>query len=83
MLGRDEELEKMVSTFLGDRPLPARVALFGDPGIGKTTFALAVLHDERIKKHYEARYYVSCASCCSLNTVLGEMANVLQVPFAQ
>ena len=77
--GRDSELEEivhMVFTNLG--PRPARIAILGPPGYGKTTLANAVLTDECIQEHFgKARYFVACESVFSAGALLAELAKTL------
>ncbi|KAJ7471075.1 hypothetical protein FB451DRAFT_1559550 [Mycena latifolia] len=57
--GRESELAKVVSTLLCD---PARGAILGAGGIGKTTLATAALHHPTIIEKYAHRHFISCES---------------------
>src|ERR1700730_12048116 len=79
--GRDAELAeiiRMVFTNLGSHP--ARIAILGPGGYGKTTLANAVLTHERVREHFgDARYFVACESIFSSGALLIELAKTLGV----
>ena len=57
---------------------PARIAILGPAGYGKTTLARAVLNDVRIRERYcDARYFVPCDSTSSAGALLIELGKVL------
>jgi hypothetical protein len=78
MYGREREKEDIVSTLMGS--LPARVAILGAGGIGKTTLALSVLYDEQVVSRYDSRYFVACDGVTSAELLLTELANVRRLP---
>jgi hypothetical protein len=55
--GRESELEDLVDILLVD---PARVAVLGPGGMGKTTLAMAALHHPKVANKYQTRYFISC-----------------------
>src|SRR3978361_642499 len=82
MFGRDAEKETILGALLNNTP--AHVAILGCGGIGKTTLALTVLHDEQVIAKYgsECRYFVSCEGVTASNELLFELANALGIPVA-
>jgi hypothetical protein len=72
--GRETVLENILQILL--RP-PARVAILGSAGIGKTSLALAALHDPRIVLKFPRRYFVSCESVLTVQELLITMASHL------
>ena len=79
--GRDAELAQivqMITTNLGSRP--ARIAILGPGGYGKTTLAHAVLTIDVIREHFgNARYFVPCESVTSSGALLTELGKTLGV----
>jgi tetratricopeptide (TPR) repeat protein len=77
--GRDPELAQIIDMIfanLGSRP--ARIAILGPGGYGKTTLANAVLTHHRVQQHFgDARYFVSCESIFSSGALLTELAKTL------
>ncbi|KAF7354196.1 NB-ARC domain-containing protein [Mycena venus] len=55
--GRTQELEEVVGALMAT---PARVAILGPGGIGKTTLAKAALHNPDVVAKYGCRWFVSC-----------------------
>ncbi|KAJ7489223.1 hypothetical protein FB451DRAFT_1125501 [Mycena latifolia] len=78
MYGREREKTAIVSMLMGSSP--ARVAILGPGGMGKTTLALSVLYDPQVVERYDSRYFVSCDGVPSAELLLTELANVLRLP---
>ena len=79
--GRDAEVAQivqMITTNVGSRP--ARIAILGPGGYGKTTLAHAVLTVDIIREHFgRARYFVPCESVTSSGALLTELGKTLGV----
>ncbi|KAK7050518.1 Tetratricopeptide repeat protein 28 [Favolaschia claudopus] len=78
MYGRGREQKAILATLMGSAP--ARIAILGAGGIGKTTLAVSVLYDEEVISRYNARYFVACDGVTSAELLLTELANVLRLP---
>ncbi|EJD39068.1 hypothetical protein AURDEDRAFT_187528 [Auricularia subglabra TFB-10046 SS5] len=56
-------------------PSPARIAILGAPGIGKSSLALSALHNARTSARYaHRRYYVACEGVRSDSALLRRLA---------
>ncbi|KAF8268819.1 P-loop containing nucleoside triphosphate hydrolase protein [Lactarius quietus] len=79
--GREAELAQivpMITTHVGSRP--ARIAILGPGGYGKTTLAHAVLTVDIIREHFgDARYFVPCESVTSSGALITELGKTLGV----
>jgi hypothetical protein len=78
MIGRDNEHHDIVDALLSK--MPARVAILGGGGMGKTTLALSTLHDPAVTDRYHSRYFVSCEAVPSVSALVGEVADALRIP---
>ncbi|KAG6918411.1 hypothetical protein DXG01_014816 [Tephrocybe rancida] len=79
VFGRDGEINEIVD--LIQQPSPARVAILGSGGIGKTTLALSVLHDQRIIARFQQRrLFVSCEAARSADHIVFDLMTALQIP---
>jgi hypothetical protein len=75
-LGRDALVEDVVRTLLDSEPAPTPV--LGPPGIGKSTVALAALHDPRVAARYgERRWFVRLDSAQTAADIFAEIATTL------
>ncbi|KAI0295071.1 P-loop containing nucleoside triphosphate hydrolase protein [Multifurca ochricompacta] len=77
--GRDTELAHIIHIiFTKVASRPARIAILGPGGYGKTTLANAVLGHDRIQEHFQdARYFISCESASSSDALLIQLAKTL------
>ena len=76
--GRDREVERLVKQALIAQSAP--LGIVGPGGIGKTTLALKVLHDPRIRSRFaKQRFFVSCEGATGSDDVLGQLALKLDV----
>ena len=68
----------MITANVGSHP--ARVAILGPGGYGKTTLAHAVLTYGSIQKHFgDTRYFIPCESVTSSGALLTELGKTLGV----
>ncbi|KAJ7909635.1 hypothetical protein B0H13DRAFT_2330223 [Mycena leptocephala] len=74
--GRDDELRELVHLLLQD---PARVAILGPGGIGKTTLATAALHHPDISARYTHCHFVSCESAANHDDLVSLIASHLSL----
>ena len=59
---------------------PARLAILGAGGIGKTSVALAILHHEEMQQMFDERhYFVSCEAATSVSLLMQAILTVLGV----
>ncbi|KZV72146.1 hypothetical protein PENSPDRAFT_371852 [Peniophora sp. CONT] len=74
--GRDKEVNHAVDLIV--RQAPARVAVLGSGGIGKTSIALAVLHHPEVKALYaDRRCFMSCETTTTADEIVGALAEAL------
>ncbi|KAJ7922456.1 P-loop containing nucleoside triphosphate hydrolase protein, partial [Mycena leptocephala] len=69
--GRESELKDLIDILRCD---PARAAIMGPGGMGKTTLAMAVLHHPAIIEKYDLRHFISCESpntCADMVGIIG------------
>ncbi|VDB88237.1 unnamed protein product [Peniophora sp. CBMAI 1063] len=76
--GRDSEVKAAIDLIVNRAP--ARVAILGPGGIGKTSIALAVLHDPKVKNLYgDHRCFTSCKAATTADAVVRALAKNLEL----
>ena len=71
--GRESELLAVTQALLHDDP--ARIAILGVGGIGKSALALAALHSPDVVSKFSTRqYYISCESASSPSMLISIVA---------
>jgi Cdc6-like AAA superfamily ATPase len=71
--GRDSELQDLVTILKQDEP--ARIAILGIGGMGKTTLATAVINHGDVVAKYPQRYFVGCQSTAACHDVVASIAS--------
>jgi tetratricopeptide (TPR) repeat protein len=79
LIGREPQLEKIFS-LLSDRQKPTRLAICGEPGIGKTSLAKFVL---KKSPHHVVKWFVDASNLPSLHAGLRSLASKLGVDSAK
>ncbi|KAJ6611897.1 hypothetical protein B0H10DRAFT_338086 [Mycena sp. CBHHK59/15] len=74
--GREVALQDLLDILL---QVPARVAILGTGGMGKTSLATAALHDLRIAQMFSQRYFVSCESVYTVEGLLICLASYIGI----
>jgi tetratricopeptide (TPR) repeat protein len=70
---------KSINALLNGEP----VIILGTGGIGKTSLALSILHDDNVIAVYKDRYFISCDGIIDFDLLLTEFATVLRIPQGQ
>ncbi|KAJ7291963.1 P-loop containing nucleoside triphosphate hydrolase protein, partial [Mycena rebaudengoi] len=70
--GRETELQDVVNILIQDS---ARVAILGAGGMGKTSLATAVLHNQQVEAKYPHRYFVPCHSSPTCTALVATIAD--------
>jgi tetratricopeptide (TPR) repeat protein/predicted Ser/Thr protein kinase len=74
--GRDSEIQAIGEAVRSVPPPP--LPILGGPGVGKTTIALAALHDGRVLERFgNRRYFVRCEGTTSRDALVGEIGRAL------
>ncbi|TDL20579.1 hypothetical protein BD410DRAFT_772551 [Rickenella mellea] len=77
--GRDDFVDTAVNLILTH--FPAKLAILGPGGIGKTTVAAAIFHNKQIvDKFAECRAFVSCEPLISAQSLLETLCKAFDVP---
>ena len=80
--GRDKELERLASSVT--KPNTAPIGIVGPGGIGKTTLAMKVMHEPRVKQHFgRQRFFLTCDGANGVDEVLFNLASKLDVKRSQ
>ncbi|KAF7336993.1 AAA domain-containing protein [Mycena venus] len=72
--GREAELRDLIEMLLEGFP---RVVILGPGGMGKTILATAALRDLRVTDKYQTRYFVSCDSAYTKDSLVAIIASNL------
>ncbi|KAJ7635190.1 P-loop containing nucleoside triphosphate hydrolase protein [Roridomyces roridus] len=75
--GREEELQELVQLLL---QRPARVAVLGPGGIGKTSLATAALHHPNVCAKYAQLFFISCESIANREDLIASLASHVGLP---
>jgi hypothetical protein len=78
--GRESELQDLVNTLLAE---PARVAIMGPGGMGKTTLAVAALHSPQVVDKYPTRHFIPCDSAQANDALVATIASHLGLEASQ
>ncbi|KAF7332682.1 hypothetical protein MKEN_00151200 [Mycena kentingensis (nom. inval.)] len=79
--GRDKELD--VTAQLVSQSPSSHIAILGPGGIGKTTFAAALLHHPLINSTFKSHIFVQCHSAVDHLTLAAELGALLGLRFGQ
>ncbi|KAJ7833923.1 P-loop containing nucleoside triphosphate hydrolase protein [Mycena olivaceomarginata] len=77
--GRESELEELSNILMAD---PARVAILGPGGMGKTTLAIAALHHPKVAHKYQTCHFISCESAHTRDSLVAIIVPHLGLDFS-
>ncbi|KAF8889866.1 hypothetical protein BD779DRAFT_1799696 [Infundibulicybe gibba] len=81
MHGRKEEINAIVAALSQPADAGVGIAILGPGGIGKTSIALSVMHDDQIcSKYGDNRVFISCEAATSADLIISDLALALRVP---
>ena len=82
LIGREKEEEAIIKILLNpnSESRSPRLAITGGGGLGKTSLALSVLHNPGIVQHFQNRWFINCEASTSVEQLLIEFADVLEIP---
>ncbi|KAJ7635174.1 hypothetical protein FB45DRAFT_1057087 [Roridomyces roridus] len=78
--GREEDLQELVQLLL---QRPARVAVLGPGGIGKTSLATSALHHPDVCAKYAQLFFISCESVANREDLIASLASHVGLPPAR
>ncbi|KAJ7831321.1 hypothetical protein B0H14DRAFT_2515376 [Mycena olivaceomarginata] len=78
--GRESELQDLMNTLLAE---PARVAILGPGGMGKTSLAVAALHSPKVVDKYPTRHFIPCDSAQTNDALVATIASNLGLEVSQ
>ncbi|KAJ7794986.1 hypothetical protein B0H14DRAFT_2161029, partial [Mycena olivaceomarginata] len=78
--GRESEIQDLVNTLLAE---PARVALLGPGGMGKTALAVVGIHNQKVADRYPTRHFIPCDSVHTKDSLVATIASHLGLETSQ
>jgi GTPase SAR1 family protein len=70
--GREAEVQDVVNILIQDL---ARISILGAGGMGKTSLAMAALHNQQVEAKYSHRYFVPCHSSPTCTELVATIAD--------
>lgn len=79
--GREAELHSLATIISQTSSPSARICILGPPGIGKTSLALSLLHQDNVKRTFGAcRFFIPCDSAVSISQLVTTLATSFNLP---